>query len=240
MFAVLARAAEPGQFHQVVADALGDPDRLDVLSTIVHQLPSSAVPAVLATVRASGGNDDAVADALVASAPRMDEGEAADALAEALQDLAGSARARAVAALLPRTGIGPEQVDAALEQVLGEADLGGDAVLEVLEAAAGRLPGSAAPGWLDTVATLPPSVRRARVATVLAATLPVPAARASSRRRAPPRNGSVPGGSVPPPSPRSGSVIGPWPRSAPAPPRSGRRCSAPSRRCCRRTRPSTR
>jgi hypothetical protein len=181
MFGVIA-GTEPAAAHGIVVDALGDPDRLTVLSSIVQHLPSPDVSAVVATVRASGADDDAVADAMVASSSRLDGGEAWRALSAALGELRGPARARAVAALLPRADMGPEQVETLVEQLLGdlgdaERTAAGAAVLDVLEATADRMSVPAAVRSLESLAVTAPSVRRARVAVMLAAGLP-------ARRRA--------------------------------------------------------
>ena len=137
---------------------------------------------MIATVQASGADDDAVADAMAVSSSRLDGGEAWRALSAALQELHGPARARAVAALLPRTDVSPKQVDGLVERVLGdlgdaEHAVASTAVLDVLEAAAGRMSVPATVRSLDSLASAAPSVRRARVAATLAAGLPAAAAR---------------------------------------------------------------
>jgi hypothetical protein len=167
MLGVLADVADATGQLELIADALADPSRPQVLPTVAGRLPTAALPSVLAAARAIR-SDDATADALAAVAPYLDAAQVEGALADARGIDDGAARARAVAALVPRAP------DGLVDDAVLAGDLFGDedAALAALETVATRLSPAATERALQAIGAFAPSVRRSRLAATLARALP--------------------------------------------------------------------
>ncbi len=167
MLGVLADAADATGQLELIADALADPSRPQVLPTVAGRLPTAALPSVLAAARAIR-SDDATADALAAVALYLDAAQVEGALADARGIDDGAARARAVAALVPRAP------DGLVDDAVLAGDLFGDedAALAALETVATRLSLAATERALQAIGAFAPSVRRSRLAATLARALP--------------------------------------------------------------------
>ena len=166
MFAELAGVGEDGDVREVLADALSDPSRPVVLAAVSQRLAPETLPAVPEAARALG--EEALAEALVAVAPRMPATDVEPWLREAMRLKRHDALARALVALAPRAPA------ASADDVVLESGLLDDeqAALGLLEALAPGLSPVAAERALEAIRRLPPSARRASVAVVLLEAVP--------------------------------------------------------------------
>jgi hypothetical protein len=167
LFAVLIGVGSAADVRAVLELALADRDRDAVLPALAARLRPKLQTAVLAAARATG-DEEVLAAAVEATAPRVGAGEVEPLLREATRLSSRAARARVVVALAPRA---PARLVDWLVLESGLLD-DGDVLPALLAAQGARLSRAGAAQALEALRRLPPSARRTEAAVVLIARLP--------------------------------------------------------------------